>query len=677
MASQAKGQFDINKFLSRSVSDMKVGDKSSDSSAVPSPEPNRKVQTLQRNAGRQDSARLSNRQWQDVQRKTFTKWVNNQLEKAKIEPVESMVEEFSDGAKLIQLLEVIGDESMGKYYKAPKFRVQKCENVNKALEFIKSHNVSLTNIGAEDLVDKNEKLVLGMIWTIILRWTIAEISEEGLTAKEGLLLWCQRKTAGYKNVNIKDFSFSWQDGLGFCALIHRYRPDLLEFDQLKKSSRASNLQLAFDIAETHLGIPKLLDVEDMVDMKPDERSVITYVAQYFHAFSALDKVEVAGRRVAKFANVLQGVFGMRNDYEKRATDLLSSFSEIQVQWEQSHLENNYAQVKQDFEIFMDYKNNKKREWITEKRALDSLLSNIQTKLKTYNLASYTPPGDTSPESLDKAWSVLLQAETSRASKISQKIAVLKAAISKKYADIANKFENELNAISLALSALDGDLEGQKQEAEKLSGQVDSLSGILQEAHEANNQCLEAGIDEIDRADTVYSIGDLEFDFELVKASLQKKLGFIENQMVARTLTNVTPQLLEEFESTFRAFDKDQSNSLSAFEFKACLASLGKAYEDEEFDELFAKLSENDETLSFEQFTNYMVSITEDRVTPEQLRESFNEMSGGKNYITEADMRTCQVPEDQIDYLKSVIPASTEQPEGGLDYEAYLEKVFQN
>ncbi|CAG8832322.1 19947_t:CDS:2, partial [Racocetra persica] len=133
--------------------------------------------------------------------------VNSKLADKKIEPITDLTQAMSDGVRLIQLLEIIGDYSFSKYNKNPKLRIQKVENVNKALEFIKHRGVPLTNIGAEDIVDASLKLILGMIWTIILRFTIADISQEGLTAKEGLLLWCQRKTAPYAEVNVRDFTY--------------------------------------------------------------------------------------------------------------------------------------------------------------------------------------------------------------------------------------------------------------------------------------------------------------------------------------------------------------------------------------------------------------------------------------------------------------------------------------
>jgi len=84
----------------------------------------------------------------------------------------------------------------------------------------------MTNIGAEDVVDGNRKIILGLIWTLILRFTINDINEEGMTAKEGLLLWCQRKTACYPDVEVRDFSASWNDGLAlyvdtYCELLGR------------------------------------------------------------------------------------------------------------------------------------------------------------------------------------------------------------------------------------------------------------------------------------------------------------------------------------------------------------------------------------------------------------------------------------------------------------------------
>lgn len=102
-------------------------------------------------------------------------------------------------------------------------------------------------------------MTLGMIWTIILRFAIQDISVEEMTAKEGLLLWCQRKTAPYKNVNVQNFHLSFKDGLAFCALIHRHRPDLIDYNKLSKDNPLENLNTAFDVAEKYLDIPRMLD----------------------------------------------------------------------------------------------------------------------------------------------------------------------------------------------------------------------------------------------------------------------------------------------------------------------------------------------------------------------------------------------------------------------------------
>ena len=76
---------------------------------------------------------------------------------------------------MIHLLEILGNESLGKYASNPRLRVQKCENVHKSLEFIKGRGIGLYNIGPEDIVDGNRKLILGLIWTLILRFTITDI----------------------------------------------------------------------------------------------------------------------------------------------------------------------------------------------------------------------------------------------------------------------------------------------------------------------------------------------------------------------------------------------------------------------------------------------------------------------------------------------------------------------
>merc|ERR1719158_1998197 len=132
------------------------------------------------------------------------------------------------------------------------------------------------------------------------------ITIQGVRGIRALEEWCRRAVQGYPGVHVIDMSSSWKDGRAFCALIHRHRPDLLDFSKLSKDNPLENLNLAFDIAEKYLDIPKMLDAEDLLtNEKPDERQIMTYVSCYYHAFQGAMQAEMVANRICKVLKVNQ------------------------------------------------------------------------------------------------------------------------------------------------------------------------------------------------------------------------------------------------------------------------------------------------------------------------------------------------------------------------------------
>ncbi|XP_071382136.1 alpha-actinin-1 isoform X12 [Centroberyx affinis] len=308
------------------------------------------------------------------------------------------------------LLEVISGERLAKPERG-KMRVHKISNVNKALDFIASKGVKLVSIGAEEIVDGNAKMTLGMIWTIILRFAIQDISVEETSAKEGLLLWCQRKTAPYKNVNIQNFHISWKDGLGFCALIHRHRPELIDYGKLRKDDPMTNLNTAFDVAEKYLDIPKMLDAEDIVGTaRPDEKAIMTYVSSFYHAFSGAQKAETAANRICKVLAVNQENEQLMEDYEKLASDLLEWIRRT-IPWLENRVpENTMQAMQQKLEDFRDYRRLHKPPKVQEKCQLEINFNTLQTKLRLSNRPAFMPSEGKMVSDISNAWGGLEGAE---------------------------------------------------------------------------------------------------------------------------------------------------------------------------------------------------------------------------------------------------------------------------
>uniref|UniRef100_A0AAR2LZQ8 Dystonin n=1 Tax=Pygocentrus nattereri TaxID=42514 RepID=A0AAR2LZQ8_PYGNA len=223
-----------------------------------------------------------------VQKKTFTKWINQHLLKVR-KHVNDLYEDLRDGHNLISLLEVLSGDTLVSSIPREKGRMRfhRLQNVQIALDYLKRRQVKLVNIRNDDITDGNPKLTLGLIWTIILHFQISDIhvtgESEDMTAKERLLLWSQQMTEGYVGVRCDNFTTSWRDGRLFNALIHKYRPDLVDMSKVSAQSTRSNLEHAFCVAE-QLGVARLLDPEDVDVSSPDEKSVITYVSTLYDVF---------------------------------------------------------------------------------------------------------------------------------------------------------------------------------------------------------------------------------------------------------------------------------------------------------------------------------------------------------------------------------------------------------
>jgi archaellum component FlaC len=402
---------------------------------------------------------IMDQSWVKVQEKAFTRWCNAHLGKRGLE-MKDMQTDFKSGVNLINLLEIIGECTFEKWNKTPRLEIQMRENIDKCLKFIESRGVKLTAIGSGDIYNGNLKLILGLIWTVILRFQISEISVEELTAKEALLLWCQRKTAGYKGVNVKDFTFSWQDGLGFCALIHKHRPDLIDFDNLDPKDKMGNLNHAFEVAKTQLGIPKFLDAEDMADVKPDEKSVMTYLAEYFKYFSKGQKSETAGRRINKVCRLVMGLNEQKNAYNEKATNFVNQVQEQMNQLNDRNFANSIQGVKDQLEEFKQYKKNVKPNLTHSKLELTTDLGKLNTKLNVNNRNKYQPPQGLSLDEIDQLWTQLGEAEQNRSQALRDELQRLNRQLLDEYEKAAADFNQFIDTTKDKIQNVSGDLNQQ-------------------------------------------------------------------------------------------------------------------------------------------------------------------------------------------------------------------------
>ncbi|XP_062293145.1 nesprin-2 isoform X5 [Scomber scombrus] len=258
---------------------------------------------------------------EQIQKRTFTNWINAQLSK-RTPPsfVSDLFSDLKDGSPLLDLLEVMSGQNMKRQRGRGVF--QQRANIETALNFLKKKSIKLVNINIPDIIDGRPSIILGLVWTIILHCHIEELASTlsfssrhssldslvsvdswsgspipaspvpagrtsplhrrfRMSARRALLMWvrdqCQKVGC---SISMKDFKSSWRSGEAFLAILCSLRPQLLDLSLVRSRSNQENLEEAFHLAERELHIARLLEPQDVDVEDPDEKSIMTYVAQF-------------------------------------------------------------------------------------------------------------------------------------------------------------------------------------------------------------------------------------------------------------------------------------------------------------------------------------------------------------------------------------------------------------
>ncbi|XP_043398335.1 dystonin isoform X4 [Chelonia mydas] len=412
-----------------------------------------------------------------VQKKTFTKWINQHLMKVR-KHVNDLYEDLRDGHNLISLLEVLSgdtlprerdflktlrlvssteacayeqhedveDEDKGPREKG-RMRFHRLQNVQIALDYLKKRQVKLVNIRNDDITDGNPKLTLGLIWTIILHFQISDIhvtgQSEDMSAKERLLLWTQQTTEGYSGIRCENFTTCWRDGKLFNAIIHKYRPDLIDMNTVAVQSNLANLEHAFYVAEK-LGVTRLLDPEDVDVSSPDEKSVITYVSSLYDAFP----------------KVLEGGEGISaNDVEVKWVEYQNMVNYL-IQWIRHHITiisdrtfpNNPVELKALYNQYLQFKETE----IPPKEIDKSKIKRLYKLLEVWiEFGRIKLPQGYHPNDIEKEWGKLIIAMLEREKTLRPEVERLEM-----LQQIANRVQRDIlgceDKLILARNALQSD-----------------------------------------------------------------------------------------------------------------------------------------------------------------------------------------------------------------------------
>jgi hypothetical protein len=333
-------------------------------------------------------------------RKIFTRWINQKLIPHKLPVLNDVVEDLKDGYALINLLQVLSEkEFKGKF--APQTKpFPALAQAGKALEFCYGpagiDQGKGSKVTAENLRDMDERNILALIWTIMLKFLKFSDDDDDaakLSAEDALLMWVRNQIHG-KELEIVSFGKSFNSGLPLAAIMNKFRPKVLDYDSLDHGNPEAVLKATFAAAEKCFGLEQYLEVADYAEL--DQKAMLIYVSEYYLGAAQMRKIDLACRRVTKLVEYTRINDGIRAEYTTTSSSLRERVDDALKRLKEHVIDNTMAGAQKNLADFQTYKSTEKGANSSDYLKVESGFLRLTRRLEQHERPVFAPGAGLSP-----------------------------------------------------------------------------------------------------------------------------------------------------------------------------------------------------------------------------------------------------------------------------------------
>ncbi|EDQ86619.1 uncharacterized protein MONBRDRAFT_33696 [Monosiga brevicollis MX1] len=352
--------------------------------------------------------------WEILQAKIFTKWCNQKLMSRHFPTISDIRTDLGKDNNLcpppLQKPDKQYSSSSRSMHSPLPRRLNRSANLMYALteaevpeEKTKPRKMPLVKAQVLENIDKNLKMVMSLVWAIMMRFMRFDDDDDGeqLSAKDALLKWLQFHLKDYSQVSIQNLTKSFHDGLAFCCLIHKFKPNDIDVASLDPANKQENLQLAMDKAEQLFDIEKYLTPADIP--KLSDKAMLVYISEYYYQINEQAKRDLAAKRIAKLIRFTRENDAARAKYMADGAQLLQHIEHAEQLLDGIDvITNTMAGAVKHLEDFATYKTAEKKAITSLHLEMENNFKTLALRLSNHNRPAFKPAdAQLEPEALSK------------------------------------------------------------------------------------------------------------------------------------------------------------------------------------------------------------------------------------------------------------------------------------